>query len=306
VNGTLSGALVGFQAFQRTARISFAVGVITLPAMVGGALSAGLRGAVVGTLFIQICHLILLYSSVRNLAAEHGLQLSWFDCWNDRAALLSFSIPAWINSALTAPVNWLSAAVLVNLGGGYSEMGFFQVANSWFLILLFVPSRLSQVYLPLLEGMLAQGKEDEAARLVWKQVKLLVPVGFGMAICLSLGSDFVLRWYGEEYLQARGAVLATIWAAAFIAVHHPLGVFLIAKSRMWDVLKYSIARAGINVAAAFALCRLGATGMATARLLAYAGYVMLISFLAVQLLSSSLSRRNMHSGADVRRPSAAA
>jgi O-antigen/teichoic acid export membrane protein len=268
-----------------------------VPALVGGAAIAGLRGALWGLLSIQAIHLVLQSTSLKRCAEHHGIQLSWKGAWQERGTLLGFSIPALINSSLIAPINWLCVAMLVRIGGGYSQMGLLQVANTWFLALMFVPGKLAQVYFPMLEDLLASGDQPEAERVVWKLFRYNLVVFSAGALCVSLAAQFILKCYGAQYAEAAPALIVTAWTAAVVASNQPFTVFVITKSRMWSVAFCSAIWGILNLVMAYLLIDLGAMGVATARLISYVGFSVLIGITVKRLLAASVTTPSSHGGA---------
>lgn len=284
VNGTLNGVMLGLQAFRASGWVNVAIGVVTFPILVIGALVAGIRGAVVGLVIVQAANALATLSALRPVAEQHGLRPRWRGCFGECRTLLRFSVPALLNSALIAPVNWLLVTLLVNYGGGYSELGLFQVANNWFLVLLFIPGKLSQVYYPLIEDQLARGDLASARAFVGRLMRLNLVVFGVLALILTFVSQYILQCYGHEFLAARPALVITVWTAVCVAVTQPLTAFVFAHSRMWQVTLSSSCWAATTIVACVELLRYGATGVATARLLGYVAYTSLMGAITLWML----------------------
>lgn len=284
INGTLNGVMLGLQAFRANGWVNVLVGAVSFPVLVGAALVAGLRGAVVGLVIIQALNALAMLIALRPITKQHGLQPAWNGCIRECGTLLRFSVPALLNSSMIAPVNWLLVALLVNYGGGYSELGLFQVANNWFLVLLFVPGKLSQVYYPLLEDLMARGERAQARAFVWKLMRLNLIVFGAFAVGLSLVSGYILQCYGTEFLAARPALIITVWTAVCVAVHQPLTALVFAHSRMWQVTLSSLCWAVVSVVGCIELLPYGATGAATARGLGYLVYAVLMGGFTLSML----------------------
>jgi O-antigen/teichoic acid export membrane protein len=235
---------------------------------------------------IQAITCVLQWWTLKQSARRDGIKPNWKECWTERGTLLGFSVPALINSSLNAPVNWLCITLLLNYGGGFPEMGLLQVANVWFLAVLFVSGKLAQVYFPLLEELISQGEDGQAQRLVWKFVRYnAAAFSFG-ALAITLLARFILQAYGPQYAAAAPALVITAWTAAVVAASQPFAVFLVVKSRMWQVVLTSVVWASLNGILAWSLVAHGAVGITAARLAAYIGSSALVISLATHLLKS--------------------
>lgn len=285
IQGTLNGAMLGFQAFRANGRINLFIGAATLPILVGGAVAAGIRGAVMGLVVVQAVQVVALALALRPIASDRGLRPQWHGCWSESGELLRFSLAALLNSLLVAPVNWILVIMIVRYGGGFGELGLFQVANNWFLVLLFLPGRLSQVYYPIIEDLLARGESRPARLLVLKLVRTNVAAFGALAVIGTLASNVILQWYGSEFLAARPTLILTLWTAVCVAASQPLTALVFAHSRMWQVTLCSLCWAAISLVTFARLLDYGASGATTARLLAYATYGILMAAISFRLLS---------------------
>lgn len=306
VNGTLNGVMLGLQAFRTNGRVNVIVGLVSIPILVGGALLSGIRGAVIGMVVVQAVNTVAMAVALTPIAMRHGLRPVWRGCFVECGTLLRFSVAATLNSSLVAPVNWLLVMLLVNFGGGYSELGLFQVANNWFLVLLFIPGKLSQVYYPLVEDLLARNEVQEARRFVWKLMRMN-GAAFGLlAIAITLSAGIILRCYGPEYSVARTAMVVTVWSAVCVAVTQPLTALVFAHSRMWQVTLCTLCWAAATLAAGWELAASGATGAAVARLVGYCVYAVLMAGITLSLLTEHGEAVASSPSLNTREPAAAA
>jgi O-antigen/teichoic acid export membrane protein len=278
INSTLAGAQNAFQEFRSIARIGVITGALSVPTLVSGARLGGVEGAVIGLVVIQAATCLLQVAAIKRCCGVKGIAIEWKGCWVERWRLIRFSVPAFLSSSLNAPVNWLCIALLINYGGGYSQMGLLQIVNVWFLLLLFVPGKLAQVYFPLLEDLLSRGDQRGAQRLVWKIMGVCAVAFSAAALCITMLATVILNCYGPNYGDARGALIVTAWTGAFVAASQPLGILLLAMSRMWRVVLCSAIAAAGNLLAMFVLVDQGALGFAAARLIASVGSALLTTY----------------------------
>jgi O-antigen/teichoic acid export membrane protein len=270
VNGTVLGALTAFQAFRAIAKIGVLTAALSIPTLVAGAILGGVDGAVGALVVTQSASCVLQLVALRRSARAHGIRFEWGGCWSEHARIINVSVPAFISSSLNAPINWLCAALLINFGGGYAQLGLLQVVNTWFLAMMFIPGRLGQVYYPMLEELVAHGQSASAVRFLWKIIGISALLFGAAALCIHLSAGLILSFYGPQYADARLALVVTAWTAALAAAAQPLSIFVLAMSRMWSVVACSASAAAVTALATFLLVEDGALGFVLARLIATA------------------------------------
>jgi O-antigen/teichoic acid export membrane protein len=287
LNATVSGALGGFQAFRSIALVSASVSLVSIPVVVTAGLRRGLWGVVGGYLVTQLLLLVLNGASLFRHCRADGVPLQTRSCWKEWRVLWEVSLPALLNAALFSPVNWLCVTLLVNTTGGYAEMGTLNVVNVWFLLLMFLPGQLAQVYFPMIEQHLAAGNALAARQLVWKSARLNLLVCTVVACAVSLLSGLILQAYGPEYASARWALVLTVWTACVTGVQQPFAIYLVVRSRLWLVFCCSIAWGSTYYGLSLALADWGAEGIVVSRLLSYSLYAVISVAFGIHLLGTA-------------------
>jgi O-antigen/teichoic acid export membrane protein len=290
LNGALSGALVGLQAFRLIATLNLALGIATVPVLTFGAAQGGVLGAIGGLIVVQALNAALQAIAVFRAASSSGIAISFRGTWQERRVLAAFSLPALVNSAMRSPVHWLCMAMLVHQPGGFSEMGLLHAANAWFLLLMFLPGQLANVYYPMFETALARNDSDELRWLVWKSVQLNATACGGIALVLATSATSVATWYGVEYLESAAVLRISAITGLIIAIQQPLSAYLVAVANMWLVTACSVLWAFACVSSCYGLLNYGASGVAAGRLIGYIAYAAVVAGLAIPRLASSVKR----------------
>jgi len=284
VGGALTGALVGFQAYRALAWVNLASGVVWLPLLTAGAVWGGLRGVVAGMVVAQAVSVALTYFQAQRTARAHGVAITLRGCWRERRVLGSFSLPALVNSSLRSPVNWACAALLVNQPGGYAQMGLLHAVNPWFLLLLFVPNQLANVYYPMFEEAQARGDRDAVRHILRRSMQTNLAVAAAIALVVGAAAEWILACYGPEYRDAATVMQIAVVTGVVVAAHQPVAAYLIAACNMWLVALCSLAWAVACLGATYLWLDHGAAGIAAGRLAAYAGYAGLVGIIGLGML----------------------
>ena len=270
INGAQTGALAGFEAFRRIAKINLAVGLATFPLMVGGVWGWGLEGAVTGLVLSQGFTCVLNHYALHAEAAHAGVPLSHSRSTYEWRILWNFSVPAVASGFMVGPVYWFCSAMLVNRPDGYAQMGIFNAANQWFSALLFLPGVLGQAALPVLSERLGDNDRVRSAKVLKSYIKLNAVVVGPLVIIGSLLSPWIMSAYGPGFGGAWQTLSLVLLTAGLLALQTPVGQVIAASGRMWLATLMNTGWAACFIGLTWALLPWGATGLASARLGAYA------------------------------------
>ena len=124
--------------------------------------------------------------------------------------------------------------------------------------------------LPALAGLHGEINRRRYLRIFWSNVALIGGVAAALALGVVLCSDVIIRSYGAGFSEGRATLILLALSAVVLSINQVLGVDLISRGRMWQVL-------GCNAAWAVTLLGLaawlvpmhGARGLAIALLAAY-------------------------------------
>ncbi len=274
LNGAQIGALAGLEAFKASARVNLWSGLVSLPMVIAGVRYGGLNGAVGGLAASLGVTLLLNHSALRSEARHAGVRI----ClglgegqWSREVRMLwQFSLPAMLCGFMILPVHWICTALLAQQTGGYAEMGVFNAANQWRIAILFVPQAMAGIVLPALASL--HGEHDRARylRVLSSNVALIGGVAMALALGVVLFSNLIVRSYGSVFQEGRWALVILAFSAVVLSVNQVLGIDLISRGKMWQVLHCNLVWASTLLATAFWLVPAwGACGLATAFMVSY-------------------------------------
>jgi len=289
LNGAQTGALCGFEAFKAIAYANLIRGLFSFPAMVGGVLLWGLPGAVCGLVLAAAIACLVNQWILRSECRRAAVPIRYRAIRSERRVLWDFSLPAFLSSAMVAPVTWVVATLLVNAPNGYAEMGVFNAANQWRTTLLFLPGLIGQVVVPILSSLQNAVGRQTARRVLLGSVLTnglcTVPVVLVLLPC----SSWIMSFYGHAF-SPRGAVLqVSLLAGVLLAIQTPVGNLIAAFGRMWAGLLMNAGWAVCFLSVAYALLALGwgAQALACAYFAAYLVHALWTFWFAATLLRPS-------------------
>lgn len=271
LSGFQNGALLGLEAFRTANSLNVLRAFVSVPMQVSGVWLFGLTGALGGGVLAAGLGVVLAQAALRRECHRRAIIVSYHGIGEDRAILWRFSFPAFLASSMVSSVTWLGNAMLVNQANGYSEMGVFNAANQWRNLLLFFPTLLASVNLPILSSLLAKRDLGGARKVLVATLALALAGALPVMILLLAFRDTIMGWYGVEF-AGRGEVLAVVaLTSTLLAAQIPAGQILAAAGRMWLGLAMNAGWAAVFLGVSWWVLShgWGAVGLGTAYLVAY-------------------------------------
>ncbi|KIC01413.1 hypothetical protein OA88_14090 [Flavobacterium sp. JRM] len=266
MNGVFTGSLAGFQDFKTIAKNAFYSTCVQSVLSLIGAYYFGVTGSLIG---FGLGYVYLYILNKRAIDKCFGLQkrmVSFQNYFSEKKSFLwSFSLPAAFSSFLVTPVFWWAKSFMIR-STSFKEMAFFDVADQWRLVILFVPSALMQIVLPALT---MSNKEDFKKTLQFN-IKINLFFTLISIVPLILISKYILSLYGKDYVNTE-LFIVLISSALFSSFCSVIGLAIASKGKMWHGFMFNLFWAVyfIFFTIYFINNGYGATGLAYAITLSY-------------------------------------
>ena len=270
LNGAQTGALAGFEAFKTIAYVNLFAGLISFPILVSGAYFGGLTGAVWALAINLGFNWLLNHLALRKESRRHNVPFTLRECSRELPVLWTFSLPAVLAGSLVGPVNWICSALLVNQPEGYSEMGIYSAANQWFAMLLYLPSLLSRVMLPVLSEQLGQNEIKQSMKVMIFAIKMNALLVLPLVLFVGIASPYIMNLYGAGFRSGWPTLVVVLLTAGLLTVQTPIGQIIVASGKIWISFAINFGWALIFIMSTILLLDLGSLGLATARAVSYA------------------------------------
>jgi len=281
LNGAQTGALSGFEAFKTIAHVNLFVGLLSFPILITGAYLGGLTGAVWALAINLGINWLLNHLALRKEAGRYGVPLVFSNCGSELSILWKFSLPAVLSSSMVGPVNWACGALLVNRPNGYDEMGIFSAANQWFAVLLFLPSLLGQVVLPVLSERLGRKEMKQSSRTMILAMKVNAILVLPIVLLASIASPYIMSLYGEGFANGWPTLIVVLLTAGIVTCQMPISHVINALGKLWLSLVMNVGWALTFVISTLLLVDVGSLGLASARTVSYlVSTIWMLSFTA--------------------------
>ncbi|WP_286754113.1 MULTISPECIES: oligosaccharide flippase family protein [Sphingobacterium] len=291
LNGVQNGILGGFEKFKIISVNSIIASIFSTILQVVGAIFWGLNGIIVG-FGINFLILFLLNQLSILKIVQNGYRYKIFDKRNfeELPLIWRFSVPAVLSGLMVSPVVWVTNNFLVNSPDGYHGMADFDIASQWRATVLFIPTALSQIVLP----MLSSSKKQDFNIILKKNLLLNFAVSSIVVIGLSLFLPILIKLYGNGYDTARYPIFIMLITTIFIAVNNIVGNAIASMDKMWLGFFTNFVWAIVLISASYYLVSykgFGAIGLSYAYLISYVSHS-IVQFLIFKIYLSSNLKAN--------------
>jgi len=295
VNGAQLGALSGFEAFREVAIVNIFKGVFTFLLVAVGSYYGGIRGAIIGLAAVSM--LVCAFSNhyMANLQSRYDLpQISRADLLAEMELLFSFSLPNWLFSIVTSLANLWTYIMVSRIPQGYAQMGIFNAANQFFLMLNFLPMIIWQVSLPVLSGV-SDKKDFLKLRKSYRKLIVINLSVITLLICmLAPVSGMLMNKLGKEFAGQTQILIATLVLVPIYASANVAWLIMIVFGHMWTSLLLVVLHCLMYIGIFIVFKSQGAYGLAVARLISYGLYAVINIFYVEVVFAKKINYKEIN------------
>ncbi len=288
INSAQMGILTGLEAWRPLALAGVAQGLGTSALLILGATTGGVTGAVVALAVAEALSAGVLRQAVRRASRAAGITAARGEASPARAerhhwhSLLRFSIPAVVSSSLTVPATLIGTILLTRQPDGLAEVGLFAAASRWSFVVLFLPTAVSRIVLPMLANFDGLSNRADFRRVFFTNLVTSTAVVAVPALTLILLANPLMGLLGAEYRVGGPVLVILLLATLPITLNQVMGQVLVSTGAILWRLAFDIALAALLIGLAFLLVpRWEATGLAATQLLAYGTLSLALSVIVV-------------------------
>ncbi len=272
LNGAQTGALAGFEAFQTIARVNVFAGLTSFPLIVFGVWRWGIRGAVWGTVAAMAINWALNNRALRREGKTSGIAYEFAGFYKEWRVLHRFTLPAFLASIVVGPAMWICNTLLVHQPEGYAQLGLYTAADRWRLLILFVPTSVFGMVVPVLSNLYGAGDLLGFKRVFRANVLLNSGLALTLASVVTVCAPRIMSVFGKTFHSGWPILAILAFSALPEALNTVLGHPLIVADAMWWRCGFDLLLAAVLVGSAFVFIpRWGAIGLALAYFLAFSG-----------------------------------
>jgi O-antigen/teichoic acid export membrane protein len=276
VLGSLLGAQIGIMqglgAYRQLAAVGLVQGLAAIVMIPLGAIVDSVDGAILGMVAYHLIGVVLLNFMIRANLRKYGISPRLRPLRSVVPIFLKFSLPAAIGGLAIAPFKWLAEFLLAR-SNGFEDLALFSAASLMATMLVSLVSTLNAPMITFF-GRRAASQEDRLAAInlygTWYAFLLL-------ATPLLLVPSLASLPYGTEYGTVRfQVVLVCLLAHAGMLLYYSGIVrMMIQHGNLWLVVATTLVEGALLIGAALVLSNKGATGLAIAFVISYAGRILI-------------------------------
>ena len=265
LSATLNGVLTGLEDFKSIAVNTLIGSCFESLFMIVGAWFYGLHGAILGfglgVVAQYAANHIAVYKDFKRLGISRASHINR----KDFRLIYTYCIPATLSALTITPAFFIIRAMVVR-EAGYSELAIFEAADQWKVIILFIPTAVSQIVLPILSSTTNSDKFNKA---LFANITLIGIVSLFTALIIGLLSPYIMPLYGSTF-DNKVPLMLLAASTVFSSIANVIEMAICSKDKMWENFVLNLMWAIILIAFSQLYIDKGATGIALAVLISYA------------------------------------
>jgi O-antigen/teichoic acid export membrane protein len=277
VTGAATGTIIGFEAFERLAKISWTSSLLNLIFLTVSVPVWGLAGGVSTLVASDFVRSILAIRLAHIVMSENGHRLLKVSGLNEVRILWQFSLPSMLSGALHVPVSVVCQMIIARQSDGSAQLGIYDAGQKLMTLVTFVPVAASAIIGPFLSSLSGPGHAASHRNATLTVALVQIASCAGPALVVALMAPTAMDIFGETFVA--GSAVAT-WVMVLAPISMAMRLFwqaLLSVGRAWTSLFLWMLWAAVAVALTLRWQAEGALGLAQAMLSAYSstlvGYV---------------------------------
>jgi|GEM_PF-5052418 O-antigen/teichoic acid export membrane protein len=226
----------GFKAFFERFIVMGILFVLSLVITPVAALNWGVLGIVGATGFVGILSTGMGTGFVWQRKMQRFLRNANYH-WNvlsEMSVLSRYALPSGLSSLVAIPVLWYTQMILVRSTGGTVELAPYTVGSQVRMIIAFLPTVVSSVFIPRMVRSETRVSErvDGSARYVIVNVGTSVAISLLGGMLFAVSSPVIAKLFlvDAHYVGVLGIMS---WVGTLTGVNHALGAVIMSRGNMW-------------------------------------------------------------------------
>lgn len=225
------GILSGFQSFKAIAKNNLLAGVLGFLMQIIFCYIWKLNGSIVGLGSSLLILSLFNFLSIKKIQSDNILPFFSFSIFKELPILWRFSLPTFLTGIVVETTIWIGNTILVSQPNGFNEIAIFDVSNQWRIVIVFIPSILAQLTLPLLSANI--GNKNQYSSIFFKNLKINTAISLFVGICFSLFSPLILRLYGDSYVGSQLVLIILIISTILTSINSLVWQITVSNGDMW-------------------------------------------------------------------------
>ena len=229
INTIQNSILSGFEEFKKIAKLSIVQGVIAFPSYIGFTYLFNVNGLIIGQIIVSCIMLVLFEIENVKTAKQYSIHRDFRNVNREFGIMWRFALPSMLSNVMIGPVIWMGNTFITTTANGYFELGIFNAANQWRTVLIFLPTAVGRVILPLIVANKGNFRLEQINILFgWMIVNII-------AIPILAAPELIAWLYGSEYSgQALNvSLLMVVLICCILSYKEGIARNLVSNNLMW-------------------------------------------------------------------------
>lgn len=231
--GVQNGILSGLESFRDITFVNAIVGLVSSPLMIIGTLYLGLTGLVIMLLASRAINVWINSFYLNKNYRNFKIAVKTFLKKDKLKPIFGISIPSFLSSMATSPVNWISTTIFVNQPMGFSALGIYNAANQLRQFVLFLPDSAGKVSIPAMANAFGNGDFIKFRSTVLTTFLWNLVLSLGPAIVIFFFSGIFKNFIGKEYVISTNLILIILATGILVALNNAIGYIFICSNLIW-------------------------------------------------------------------------
>lgn len=224
INNVQFGALSGLENFKKIAFIYGIRGLLSLILGTLGSLLYQVKGALIGLECSELLTMVIGFVIITKLDLGYQHKGEKANKTETLNALLKFGGISMIGTIATTLAYWYCNILLVR-NSGYEAVGIYNAADKWKQFVIFIPTAVSPVFLPMLSNF-SNSKDNYnkifRTSIIFNMIAIFIPL-----LILVIFSKFAMGLFGTEFEQGNQILVILLLSSIFSVLNGIIGKSLI-------------------------------------------------------------------------------
>ena len=233
MNGYQMGALAGLESYRALAIAGMIGGVTSVVICPAAGWFGGLDWIVGGLGAASAAQWLASRRLLARETAQRKISVRWRGASREVSTLSRFALPATLSGLSSLPAAWVAQLFLVRQPGGYDQMALYGAANSFKVLVLFLPYVINNVGLSLLNHQ--RGLWDSHG--YWRLFRLNIGLTAGTVVlgglAVALLGPWLLGVFGRTFGDAYSVLVLLMLATVFEALGAATYQVIHAEGKIW-------------------------------------------------------------------------
>jgi O-antigen/teichoic acid export membrane protein len=282
VNGAQNGILAGFEAYRDNALFSGVMSSFILVVKIILTSLYALDGAVLSMILEPIFLFSGLYFVSRGILKKNDVKIIFRSSLKDFDLIINYGLPSILVGLIVFPTNWHVLSLMTKIEGGYYEVGFYNIANQWFNLLVFIPYILASTFLPVFTTLLRENNSRAVNKIIINAILILILIFLPVSIFfLFFGNSISQLIYGSDYYGSGPVIALSIFTLIPQGISIVLSNLTSASGKMWFTFWVNLLWALVLLMLVYSFSQPNSMNLTLAKLIAFSvnSVVMIIFYM---------------------------